>query len=221
VYLGSEGVCTFNGVSSSIIHRALSEYVKDNINEEYASLSCAVFYNNMYMLSYPKGASTTPSETVYIDFSSGAVGVFDYAFGCYCRWDRGGDGVQLFGGSSTEGRVYKIGEATTDDGEAITSYDHVEHLDFGTPERKKIFYAIYVKVTTTSGTSLRMYYQLDDSDEAYRDVTMEENTTRWYRVGLPDSLRGRALSFRPCISDSYDATIEGYMIEFDVEEYEF
>lgn len=222
LYLGCDGIYYFDGVTSKIINIPLSEYINDNINSTYAYLSSATYFDNKYLLSYPKGTSTVPNETVYIDFRTGATGIYNYGFSCYCKWDRGTDGNQLYGGSNTEGRIYKIGEALTDDGANITAYDDVCPLDFGMPEVEKVYYSIYVKVKSTSGTALRVYYQVESlselKTETYVDITMTANTEQWYRKRLPGGVRGRSIAIRPYISDSYDATICGYMIEFDLAE---
>ena len=89
------------------------------------------------------------------------------------------------------------------------------------PGIKKDFYAIWVKVISTGGTSLRVYYQIDDNAEEYQDITMDTNTEKWYRIALPDSCRGRAISIRPYIKDKFDVTFSGYLIEFDVESGEY
>lgn len=222
LYLGCDGIYYFDGVTSKIINIPLSEYVNDNINSTYAYLSCATYFDNKYLLSYPKGTSTVPNETVYIDFRTGDTGIFNYGFSCFCKWDRGTDGNQLYGGSNTEGRVYKIGEALTDDGSSITAYDDVCPLDFGMPDREKTYYSIYVKVISTTGTALRIYYQVESlselKDEAYVDVTMTADTEQWYRARLPGGVRGRSIALRPYVSDSYDCALCGYMIEYDVAE---
>ena len=221
LYLGCDGVYAFDGVTARLINVPLAEYIKANINKAYAYLACGAYYDNKYLLSYPKGTSTVPNETIYIDFRTGITGIYDFGFSCYSRWDRMGDGVQLYGGSNTNGQVYKIGENLDDDGNDIAAYDHVCHLDLGIPELKKIFYAIWVKVISTGGTSLRVYYQIDDNAEEYQDITMDTNTEKWYRIALPDSCRGRAISIRPYIKDKFDVTFSGYLIEFDVESGEY
>lgn len=217
VFLGCDGIYYFDGTSAKIINVPLSEYVKDNINPTYASLSAGAYFDNKYLLSYPKGESTVPNETVYVDFRTNVIGIYNLGFSCYSRWDHGTDGIQLYGGSNTEGRVYKIGIALTDDGNPITSYDDICPLDLGIPERQKNFYSIYVKCITTGGTALRVYYNVDNLTEAYVDITMTANTEKWYRLRLPSGVRGRAISLRPYVSDSYQVTICGYMFEYDVE----
>ena len=221
LYLGCDGIYAFDGVSAQILNIPLAEYLKNNINNTYAYLSSAEYFDNKYLLSYPKGTSNVPNETVYIDFRTGATGVYNFGFSCYSRWDKLGDGIQLYGGSNTVGQVYKIGVGTSDEGRNINAYDDVCHLDLGVPELKKLFYAIWIKVISTDGENLRVYYQIDDDEETYQDIVMDKNTEKWYRIALPDSCRGRAIKIRPSVNDIYDITFCGYMLEFDVESGEY
>jgi len=222
VYLGFNGINYFDGTTSGIFSKAVNEYIKNNINGTYRHLSCATYFDDKYMLCYPKGASTVPSETIWIDLKNKSYGVYDFAFSCFSLWNRGTDGLQLFGGSNTEGRVYKVFDGLDDDGAAITAYDDIEPLDLGYPELWKQFYNLYIKVKSTTGTALRFYYQLDDASETYKDLTMTANKTLWYKIDLGGGgQRARAIKLRPYISDKYDFTIMGYAVVFELEPPEY
>ncbi|GAI86789.1 unnamed protein product, partial [marine sediment metagenome] len=151
VYLAFNGIYIFDGVSARAIDVAfggrLNKYIRDNIYYTYAHLSCAVYYDNKYLLCIPTGESETPNITIYFDFSTKTYGVYSFDFSCFCKFDKGGDGLRLFGGSNTIGRVYEIFKADgtdilDDDGSAITVYDDIEPLDFGRPEVYKQWYSI-------------------------------------------------------------------------------
>ena len=218
IYLSYDGIYYFDGVSSGIFNQRLNEYLKDNINRTYIGLSCATYFNDRYMLCYAKGDSTVPNETIVIDMKSKAVSVYSYAFSCFSLWDK--KELRLFGGSNTEGRVYKLETGLNDDGNNIEAYDKLDPLDFGIPDRLKNYYSIFIKCKTTTGTGLKVYYQTDDNDEASVDTpenAVVANKDRWYRFRLPSGVRGRALKIRPYISDAYDVTFKGIMIEFDIE----
>ena len=219
IYLSYDGIYYFDGTTSGIFNQRLNEYFKDNINRSFIHLSCAAYYNDRYMLSYPKGASEVPSETIVIDMKSKAISVYSYGFSCFNKWDKGE--LRLFGGSNTEGQVYELETVTTDNTASIACYDKLDPLDFGIPEREKNFYSIFVKCKTSTGTGLKVYYQVDDGSEASVDsaenaVTADKD--RWYRFRLPSGVRGKELTIKPYISDAYDVIFKGYMIEFDVEE---
>jgi len=134
------------------------------------------------MLCYPKGANTVPSETIWIDMKNKTYGIYDFAFSCFSKWDRGTDGLRLFGGSNTIGRVYEIGKSTiltdynetTEAGEAITAYDDYP-LDMGIPEVYKQWYSIFIKIMTTGGTALAMFYTLDDNDETSSNIISRDD----------------------------------------------
>ena len=218
VYLGYDGIYYYDGTTGKKLDVKLSKYIMDNINPIYTDLSCGCYFEDKYLLTIPKGASTVPNETVYFDFETKTTGVFNLGFSCYSIWDKGGDTYSLKGGSNTEGRVYSVFDGLDDDGNAIPCHDDVEPIDLGIPDIYKKWYAIYIKVKTTSGTALRMHYTLDDEDETYVDETLTATTTKWYRIGLGSSgLRARALAFRPYINDKYDATIMGYALVYSTE----
>jgi len=78
VYLGFNGINYFDGTTSGIFSKAVNEYIKNNINGTYRHLSCATYFDDKYMLCYPKGASTVPSETIWIDLKNKSYGVYDF-----------------------------------------------------------------------------------------------------------------------------------------------
>jgi len=222
-YLSFNGIYIFDGESASAIDISsggrLNKYIRDNIYYTYAHLSCATCYDNKYLLCIPTGTSAVPNVTIYYDFSTGRYGIYSFAFSCFSKWDKGGDGLSLKGGSNTEGRIYKVLSGLDDDGSAITAYDDIEPLDFGTPEVYKQFYSIFIKVKSTTATTLTMNYTLDNASEITSQTkTITANTTKWYRIGLVSGgNRARAISIRPYISDKYAFEIHGLAICYDDE----
>ena len=223
VYLAFNGIYIFDGVSAKAIDVAfngrLNKYIRDNINYAYAHLSCAVYYDNKYLLCIPTGESAVPNITIYYDFETKSYGIYSFAFSCFSKWDKGGDGLSLKGGSNTIGRIYKVFSGLDDDGAAITAYDDIEPLDFGSPEVYKQFYSIFIKIKSTDATTLTMNYTLDDATEVTSQTkTIEANKTKWYRVSLASGgNRGRAIAPRPYISDKFYFEIHGLAFCFDVE----
>jgi hypothetical protein len=226
-YLSFDGIYYFDGTQSQELNKKLSKYIQDNLNEAYIDKSAAVYYKGLYLLSYPKGANTVNSETIIIDIDNKSFSVYNFGFSCYSLWNRMGDGEQLFSGSTSVGRVYELfSDHLDDDGSAIACYDKTDFMDFGIPDLYKDFRDIYIKVKSTTGTALRMYYTLFGRDgmgsETYKDLTMTANKTQWYRVPLiGGGQEGRSIQIRPYVSDKYDVTFMGYMIVFDTypEEY--
>lgn len=222
VYLGQNGINYFDGTTSGIFSEAVNKYVRDNIVVAYRHLSCATYFDNKYILCYPKTGGTYPTETIWVDLKNKTYGVYSFSFSCFSVWDRGSDGLKLKGGSNTIGRVYSVFDGLDDDGSAITAYDDIEPLDMGMPEIWKQFYHIYIKVKSTTGTALRFYYTLDDASETYKDLTMTANKTLWYKINLSGGgQRARAIKPRPYISDKYDFTIMGYAVVFEPEAPEY
>ena len=228
VYLSFNGIYIFDGVSAKAIDVVfggrLNKYIRDNINYSYAHLSCAVYYDNKYLLCIPTGESEVPDKTIYFDFETKTYGIYSFAFSCLEKWDKGGDGLRLFGGSNTIGRVYEIGGSTLTDYDettgadvAITAYDDIEPLDFGIPDQYKEFYSVFYKIKTTDGTAFKFYYTIDDGERILVEKTLTKDTTKWYRICLKEGgNEGRAFKPKPYMSDKYDFTIMGFAICFDV-----
>jgi len=221
VYLGYNGINWHNGTASGIFSQALNKYIKDNIVDGSAYLSCATYWDNKYILCYPKTGGTYPTETIWIDLKNYTYGVYSFAFSCFSKWDRGTDGLQLKGGSNTEGQIYSVFSGLDDDGSAITAYDDIEPLDLGTPEKYKQWYSVSVKIKSTTGTAFRLYYELDDgSAGTYASKTLTVSTTKWYRISLgAGGKRARALSIKPWMSDKLDFEIHGLMICYEEESF--
>lgn len=223
VYLAFNGIYIFDGVSARAIDFAfdgrLNKYIRDNINYSYAHLSCATYYKNKYLLCIPTGANTVPNVTIYYDFETKSYGVYSFAFSCFSKWDKGGDGLSLKGGSNTIGRVYSVFSGLDDDGSAITAYDDIEPYDFGMPEIYKQFYSIFIKIKSTTATTLTMNYTLDNGSEVTSQTkTIEKDTTKWYRISLVSGgNRGRSIALRPYISDKFYFEIHGLAFCFDTE----
>ena len=218
VYLGYNGINWHNGTASGIFSKALNKYIKDNIVDGSAYLSCAVYWEDKYILCYPKTGGTYPTETIWIDLKNQTYGVYSFAFSCFSKWDRGTDGLQLKGGSNTEGQIYSVFSGLDDDGSAITAYDDIEPLDMGKPEVYKQWYSVSVKIKSTTGTAFRLYYTLDNGDETYASKTLTADTTKWYRIGLGSGgKRARAFKPRPYMSDKYAFEIHGIAICYEEE----
>jgi len=219
VYLGYNGINYFDGVTNGIFSEAVNKYIRDNINDAFRSLSCATYWDNKYMLCYPKGTSTVPSETIWIDLKNKTYGVYDFAFSCFSLWNRGTDGLQLKGGSNTEGQVYSVFSGLDDAGSAITAYDQIEPLDLGLPEVYKQWYSVFVKIKSTTGTAFKFYYKLDDdADWSLAEKTLTADTTKWYRISLGSGgKRARMLTPKPYMSDKYNFEIHGYMVCWEIE----
>jgi len=181
VYLAFNGIYIFDGVSAREIDVAfggrLNKYIRENINYSYAHLSCASYYDNKYLLCIPTGESAVPNTTIYYDFATKSYGVYSFAFSCFSKWDKGGDGLSLKGGSNTIGRVYSVLSGLDDDGSAITAYDDIEPIDFGRPEVYKQWYSIFIKIKTTTETALAMYYTLDNGTETSSNMVSRNDIT--------------------------------------------
>lgn len=218
VYLGFNGINYFDGTTSGIFSKAVNEYIKENINGTYRHLSCATYFDDKYFLCYPKGASTVPSETIWIDLKNKSYGVYSFSFSCFSVWDRGTDGLKLKGGSNTEGRVYSIFDGLEDDTANIEAYDQIEYLDLGIPDREKDFYKIYVRAEVTTESTLTVYYQTDIDTEASVTATLIAAKDQWYEINLPGGVRGRAIKIRPRVNNKLDVTFKGYMFQYSVGE---
>ena len=218
VYLGFNGINYFDGVSSEIFSKALNKYIRDNIVDAYRHLSCATYFEDKYILCYPKTGGTYPTETIWIDPKNKTYGVYSFAFSCFSLWDKGTDGLKLKGGSNTIGQVYSIFDGLDDDGSNIEAYDQIDYIDLEIPEREKNFYKIYVRCEVTTESTLTVYYQTDIDTEANVTTTLTAGKDQWYEINLPGGVSGRAIKIRPRVSNKYAVTFKGYMIQYSVGE---
>jgi hypothetical protein len=222
VFLYRTGLYILNVDREDELNPILNAYLKTNMNQDYIGQSCAIFYDGIYMLSYPKGESTVPSETVWYDFKDGTYGVFDFAFNVYSVWGQDGED-SLKAGSTTIGRVYDVFSGLSDDDSDIEAYDTLPFLYFGNPDTFKQIYNFYIKIKSTTGTALRFYYQFDSENgietETYKDITLVANKTRWYKVDLAGGgQRCRGVKVRPRMSDKYYWEEQGIHIVYRDEE---
>ncbi|MFZ7134342.1 MAG: hypothetical protein ACOWWR_18505 [Eubacteriales bacterium] len=222
VYLGFDGIYIMKEVNQAQeLNPLLSDYITANINRAYIGLSSAVYYDHKYFLSYPKGTSVVPNETIYYDFRTGNYGVYNFGFNCYTRLNRGIDSDILLAGSATEGRVYEY-VGLDDDGANIEAYFETMPINFGYPELKKKVYDIYLKLKTTTGTNLRLYYTLDNRSETYKDKTLIADTTQWHRIRLSSGgYECREIRIRPYMNDKYNWEIHGIGIVYQLGEPEY
>jgi len=178
VFLHKDGLYIVNIDQVKELNVVLNKYLKANINQAHIDKSCACFYDGKYMLSYPKGDSTVPSETVYYDFKDGTYGIFDFAFNVYSVWGQAGED-SLKAGSTTVGRVYDVfGTALDDDGSAIEAYDTLPYLYFGNPDTYKQVYNFYIKIKSTTITNTTV-----DADSAAAQKVLNVAATTNFAVG--------------------------------------
>jgi len=218
IYLGHNGINYFDGVDSGVFSEELNKYIRDNIVKAYASLSCATYWDNKYILCYPKTGGTYPTETVWYDLKTKTYGVYSFAFSCFSLWDKGTDVLQLKGGSNTIGQIYSVFSGLDDGGSNIEAYDQIDYLDLGIPEREKSFYKIYVRCEVTTESTLTVYYQTDIDTEASVTATLTAGKDQWYEIDLPSGVKGRAIKIRPRVNNKYAVTFKGYMFQFSVGE---
>lgn len=216
VYLGINGINYFDGVSSGIFSEKLNEYIKANIVAAYASLSCATYWDNKYILCYPKTGGTYPTETVWYDLKNKTYGVYSFAFSCFSLWDKGDDGLQLKGGSNTIGQVYSVFSGLEDNTTNIAAYDQIDYLDFGIPEVEKDYYFIYVRAEVTSASTLTVTYQTDIDTAATVTETLTTGKDQWYRLTLPGNVRGRAIKLKFGVDNKLAVKFKGYMIQYNI-----
>jgi len=217
VFLNKDGLYIMNVDSVEPLNKVVNAYLKDNMNQSYIGESCACFYDDILMVSYPKGANTVPSETVWIDFRDMSYGIYSFAFNVYSVWDQDGED-EVKAGSTTAGRVYSVFDGLDDDGSAIEAYDTIGPLNFGNPDTYKQFYHFYIKVKSTTGTSLRFYYTLDNNSETYVDEPLTADTTQWYKIDLAGGgQRAREITLRPRMSDKYSFEIQGIAVVLEHE----
>ena len=168
------------------------------INQSYVHKVCAAFYGNRYYLSVPTGTSTVNDTTYVYRMADGKVPgswtKWDYGVSCFCvpRADDGG----LYGGSTTDGTLFRIDDGGNDDGEAISM------LYVTPPISTQKGYAVtnhfrraHIGARSGATNTLTVTPYNSDVPGAPTTVTMD-STTDAQPIRIPMPARGKSLGLR-------------------------
>ncbi len=135
----------------------------DKINWQYAYKACAKVWNNRYMLAVPMDTSTYNNYVlVYNQLTNGWTVYSNWNVNCWAQADFGTTDKLYFGNSNANGKVYRGGYGTNDDGTAITSHEETKALDFGDPAVDKIGGSFELEAKTDGGTNLSIYASVNE-----------------------------------------------------------
>lgn len=65
-FLNNDGIYFYDGTNTNLISQKVSKTIRE-MNKDYASLSCACYYDNKYYLAIPHGSSTTNNKLIVYD----------------------------------------------------------------------------------------------------------------------------------------------------------
>jgi hypothetical protein len=226
------------GRSYPISYILKTEY--ESINWAYIQNSCAIYYDNKYLLALPVNSSTTNNQVWIYYPANNSWRVRD-------DWNVAGWGTMTVGGEqrlyyidSTDGKVYRAFYGDNDNGTAITSSITGKEEDLGYPSRYKVGGELEVEAFSTSeAATLTVTASIDGGAyQAIGTLTLTSGTAPTLPISLPfnladnnvisgkfhlDSL-GRWKTIQVKIEDSNDTSddviIYSYTIRTFLEEYE-
>lgn len=160
-FLSHDGVRSFgyvpniaNVIRTNILSAKISGKI-GNINTTYYEQCASIYHDNMWMLSYPEGSSTTNNAIVVFQLLYGAwvywKGINANCFNEFIDTD---NMVNLYYGADDEGQTYKMltNNYTDGVGTAIDAYWYSPQYDLGTFNRRKRFPFVDIQVRALTGT---------------------------------------------------------------------
>lgn len=124
MYLGNNGIYTFNGQYSQLISDAVTPVIRDIQPTNYANVWAAFFKNSYYMAYTSEETGSTKNDRVLVfDTLSDAYNIDSLNINVFKVFDSGTDIEALYSGSSANGNVYAHDEN-------IKEIVHKTHDDF-------------------------------------------------------------------------------------------
>jgi len=140
IFLGADGVYSFDGVSAQRLSKAIEDVFK-GLEESVVRVAAGVVYGHRYFLSYPSGATPVNDSYVCLDLDTGRWSRGDaLAASCFCVWTTEGDRRYMWFGHASNGHVYLADLGVYDDvTDEIVSEVATQDLDMGVEDRYKEF----------------------------------------------------------------------------------
>lgn len=102
----------------------------------------------------------------------------------------------LYFGSSSEGKIFKFGDADSDDGSAIEAYWKSKDFVFGSPFLEKDFRSISVAAKTVSNSSFTVTYGINATETAYQIPTSGSMSFVHTNRNLPITSQGKLINLK-------------------------
>ena len=124
IYLGNNGLYSFNGQYSTLISESVTPEIKDITPSNYQNVWSAFFKNSYYMAytSIESGASVN-NRVLVLDLLSKSYNIDLLSLGVFTVFNSGSDVEALYSGSASTGKIY----AHTD---TLKELVHKTHSDF-------------------------------------------------------------------------------------------
>ena len=160
----------------------------DSINWSYISKSCAVYFDNKYLISIATGSSTYNNEVwVYYPASKGWVIHTGWNISGWSKMKVNGE-ERLYAVDSTDGKVYRALFGYDDNGTAINYQIESRKEDLGQPLITKSGGVLKIKALSSGSYDLSVYISKDDQSYQLLGTMSLAGTAPTLPVVLPFTL---------------------------------
>ncbi len=160
----------FDSLTSMTLSDIISPTVK-GLNETRFDQAEAISWDYKYILSVPKGSSTTNNFNLVYDYNIGGWYLWDIPANCWTVF-RSASVDNLFIGDCSQGYIYRYTpDIFSDDGKAINAYYKTKDFDLGHAAYGKIFRKFYMTLNRASNFSLTITPQVN-----FGEVTLDPSS---------------------------------------------
>lgn len=157
-YLSQDGVRTFGYVANiPNVLRTNKLSVKldpeiQNINTKYYSNCAAIYYDNKYILSFPRGESTVNDRIIVFQLLYGCWTIWNGIYAnCFNEFVDSDNKTKLYYADENSGQVYEFLTGYNDGGQAIQAYYFTKQFNLGSFSINKKFYFIDLQIRALTG----------------------------------------------------------------------
>ncbi len=152
----------FSAIRTNIVSKKIDTLIKDMLPSAYDK-SCAVFFNNQYLLSIPNSAGTLDNVVVYNKLFQGWSKWTDLNIASFCKIVDDTNQERLLFLKTDGTQVYEFTPGVyNDDGAAIDAYMVSKVFDFKNPDITKYFVDLGLMFRTISGEMTLTVYTEGD-----------------------------------------------------------
>jgi hypothetical protein len=189
------------GNSQPLSYRLKDEF--DQINWNYISGACAVYWQNKYFISLPKVGSTVNNMVwVYFPGSNGWAVINGWSVSSWATFKVGGE-ERLYAGDSTDGKIYRAWYGASDNGSAISFILEGKQEDFAKPLTRKVGAEIKVVAEPTGDYDLNVLVSLDGGGFNTVGTMNLSGNLITFSTGFPVNFYPDALVYKKFHLDSY------------------
>ena len=215
IFLSKRGIAAFSGGISKLIFPEKLENFIDRINMTYIEKCAGIYYKDEYWLSYPYDTATVNDRTLVVNLKTSDVTNLDKGYNCFAIWDGVGDSGELYGGSTSAGKVYKLDTTYADESSNISAYWQGKYFDLDRPELRKRFYRIFPWVYASGAGTLTITVDIDYGTQTDTLTATLASGTNRHEIDFHGVKEGRFIRFKFANDSQIDFHLLGFIVEFD------